>query len=199
LSDDLRVLIADFDPSRSAMLERRLAGWTVGHAAAADDLADAVASFAADVVVACLRSPDHRALDGLRNALAAKPLPVVLFVDSHDPDFMEAAIAAGIGSYNVVGGALPDVKPIVRSALALFRRSRLIEEELAAAQAVLAEGALIDRAKARLIRRYRLSEPEAYGLLRRRAMNEGRRIAEIARDILTGEDEGAVPRDCAPG
>jgi response regulator NasT len=97
---------------------------------------------------------------------------------------MEAAIAAGVSSYNVVGAALPDVKPIVRSAVALFRRYRQIEEALAAAQASLAESAVIDRAKARLIRHRHLSEPEAYGLLRRRAMNEGRRIADIAREIV---------------
>jgi response regulator NasT len=110
-----------------------------------------------------------------------------MFVDADDPALMEAAIAAGVSSYNVVGAALPDVKPIVLTAVALFRRYQKIDQELAAAQASLAESAAIDKAKARLIRNRQLSEPEAYRLLRRRAMNEGRRIVDIAREILQTE------------
>ena len=60
---------------------------------------------------------------------------------------MPVALVAGVSSYNVVDTALPDVKPIVRTAVVLFRRYRQIAEELAAAQASLAESTVIGKAQ----------------------------------------------------
>jgi len=187
----LRVLLVGSDSDVIAAVELSLSPMadielvrTSGNAA----LVEAVAAAAPDVVIVDLARSDRDGLDPIRQVLSAQPRPIVMFVDADDPLLMEAAIAAGVSSYNVVGATLPDVQPIVRAAVALFRRYRRIEEELAAARASLAESAVIGKAKARLIRHRHLSEPAAYGLLRRRAMDEGRRIADIAREILaTGE------------
>jgi response regulator NasT len=89
-----------------------------------------------------------------------------------------------------VGTALPDVKPIVRAAVAMFRRHRRLEDELQKAAASLKERALIDQAKSRLMRQRNMSEPDAYKLLRRRAMDQGKRIADIAAAIMA-EAEGS--------
>lgn len=43
---------------------------------------------------------------------------------------------------------------------------------------------VVDRAKALLIARHRLTEPEAYARLRRTAMNQGLTIAEVSRRLL---------------
>jgi response regulator NasT len=182
-----RVLLIGSDPDVVAAVELGLSQLTdmdVVRAASGAGLVEAVAAVAPDVIIVDFTRSDRDGLDAIRQVAQGQPRPIVMFVDGDDPILMEAAIAAGVSSYNVVGAALPDVKPIVRSAVALFRRYRQIEEALAAAQASLAESAVIDRAKARLIRHRHLSEPEAYGLLRRRAMNEGRRIADIAREIV---------------
>ena len=182
-----RVLLIGADSDLVAAVElglSQLADMDLVRIACGEGLVEAVAAVAPDVIIVDLTRSDRGGLDAIRQVAREQPRPIVMFVDADDPLLMEAAIAAGVSSYNVVGTALPDVKPIVRSAVALFRRYRQIEEELAAAQASLAESAVIDRAKARLIRHRHLSEPEAYGLLRRRAMNEGRRIADIARDII---------------
>ena len=182
----LRVLLAGSGSDLGAAVELNLSRLadielirTAGEA-----LVEAVAAAAPDVVVIYLTRSEREGLDAIRQVAQQHPRPIVMLVDSDDPLLMEAAIAAGVTSYNVVGATLPDVTPIVRAAVALFGRHRRIEEELAAARASLAESAVIDKAKARLIRHRHLSEPAAYGLLRRRAMNEGRRIADIAREIL---------------
>jgi response regulator NasT len=96
----------------------------------------------------------------------------------------------------VVGAALPDVKPIVRAAVAMFRRYRQVEAELHQARTSLRERVLLDRAKGLLIRQRHISEPEAHRWLRRQAMERSRRVAEIAAEVLRaagekepGEDE----------
>ena len=177
----MKVLLADTDPERARLLEERLveagAGGTV-RPRAGEPLRDAVARERPDVVIVDMARPDRDALDGIRR------------VARDDPAFMEAAIEAGVSSYNVVGAALPDVKPIVAAAVALFRRHRRLEDGLRRAEAALQERQLVDRSKAVLMRQRRLSEPEAYRWLRRRAMNRGRRLADGAAELLAAGEGG---------
>lgn len=188
----MKVLLADADPERSAPIFAQLAAAHLGAAGATEiarprpgeALLDAVAREAPDVVLVDMGRPDRDALDSLRHLTRHDPRPVVMFVDEDDPAFMEAAIDAGVSSYNVVGAALPDVKPIIQAAVALFRRFQGVEAELRRAEASLAERAVVDRAKALLMRGRRMTEPDAYRWLRRQAMDQGRRIADVAAALV---------------
>ena len=182
----MKVLLADTDPERARLLEERLAAGAVAtvRLRTGEPLLDAVARERPDVVIVDMESPDRDTLDDIRHVTRDDPRPVVMFIDRDDPAFMEAAIEAGVSSYNVVVAALPDVKPIVAAAVALFRRYRRVEDELRRAETRLQERVVIDQAKAVLMRQRRMSEPEAYRWLRRRAMNRGRRVAEVAAELL---------------
>lgn len=190
----MKILLADDDAARARALARLLEqepALQVVRIAPDTPLADAVAAERPDVVIVDMARPDRDALEGVRQVAARHPSPVVLFVDEDDPAFMEEAIGAGVSSYNVLGVPPPDVKPILRAAVALFRRHQNAQAELRRSQDQLAERAIIDRAKSLLIRERRLSEPQAYRWLQRRAMESGRRIADIARDLL--QDQPRLP------
>lgn len=142
--------------------------------------------------------PDRDALEGIRAVSDGRP--IVMFAGSDDPAFAEEAIAAGVCSYNLSGVALADVRPILSAAIALFRRHRRVESELMEAKAKLDERRLIERAKAILMQGRRMSEPEAYRWLQKRAMDENRKLAEIVMDVIeqnalpaTGRSERKVP------
>jgi response regulator NasT len=186
----LKVLLADFHPQRASALEASLAGQgaSVQRLRPGELLAEAVLAGAPDLVIVDMELPDRDGLVGIREMSAR--LPVVLFVDQDDDGFMEEAIAAGVSSYNLRGSSLPEMKPILRIALAMFQRFRSLEDELHKAAASLEERKAVDRAKASLMRQRNMSEPEAYGFLRRRAMDEGRRIPEIALEILASRKAG---------
>jgi two-component system, response regulator / RNA-binding antiterminator len=189
VAGQLRVLLADPDPDRVSALKQRLGeisnavilGVPPGAA-----LIDAVAALAPDVIIVDMARPDRDALDDLRRVSADNPRPIVMFVDRDDRAFMEAAIAAGVSSYNVVDTAFPDIKPIVMAAVAIFRRHRQLADDLSKAQATLRERETINQAKALLMRERNIDEPRAYRWLRRRAMNENRRIGDIAAEVLKG-------------
>jgi two-component system, response regulator / RNA-binding antiterminator len=186
----LRILLATSDPGLAdtvAVSLGELADTEVIRATGDQGLLETVVTAAPDVIIVDSARLDRDGLDAIRRVTREHPRPIVMFVDADDPTMMEAAIAAGVSSHNVVGTALPSLKPIVRTAVALFRRYRQVEAELAAARASLEESVVVGKAKARLIRERHLSEPEAYRLLQRRAMDEGRRIAQIARAILETE------------
>ena len=157
---------------------------------AGEFLVDAVAAHAPDVVLVDITRPDRDALEGVREVSARDPRPVVLFVDEDDPGFMDEAIRAGVCSYNIASMLPPDVKPILRAAVALFREHQQVRQELRQAETRLLERFTIDRAKAILMRQRRVAEPEAYRWLRRQAMTRGRRIADIARDIVEQQEGG---------
>jgi response regulator NasT len=183
----VRILLADDDAERAGAVAHVLAadpGLTVNRLDPAMSLADAVTSLAPDVVLVDMARPDRDALDGIRQVAALNTRPVVLFVDEDDPAFMEEAISAGVSSYNAVGVKPPDVKPILRAAAALFRRFQQAQEELKDAEAKLQARAIVDRAKAILIKQRRLSEPDAYKWLRRTAMSKNRRILDVAGDVI---------------
>lgn len=186
----LKVLLADADSERAAVLERRLAeisDVTILRVRAGDSLLGAVAEAMPDVIIVDMARPDRDGLDDLRRANTDNPRPIVMFVDRDDRGFMEEAIAAGVSSYNVVGTAFPDIKPIVTAAVAIFRKHQRVVDDLAKANAMLLERETINRAKSMLMRQRNLDEPQAYRWLRRRAMNESRRIGDVAAELLANE------------
>jgi response regulator NasT len=191
LSGHLKVLLADCDAERATSLERRLleiTDATIVRVPAGSTLVDAVSAESPDVVIVDMARPDRDALDDLRRVTSDNPRPIVMFVDRDDRGFMEDAIAAGVSSYNVVGAAFPDVKPIVMAAVAIFRKHQRVEADLSRARASLSERENIDRAKAMLMRERKLDEPQAYRWLRRKAMNESKKIAVVAAELLAANE-----------
>jgi response regulator NasT len=191
----VKILLADDDAVRVRLLMQGLAtdaSVIVLRLHPGESLLDAVAEHAPDVVLVDMARPDRDALESLRLLSTQDPRPIALFVDQDDPEFMEAAIAAGVSSYNVADTPPPDVKPILRAAVALFRQHQQTRTALHSAEARLHERTVVDQAKARLIRDRRLSEPEAYRWLRQNAMTSGRKIVDVARQVLR-EAEDAKP------
>jgi two-component system, response regulator / RNA-binding antiterminator len=183
----LKVLLADEIDERADALIRHLQDSGVEHIVrvqAGERLIDAVKRHAPDVVIVDMSRADRDGLEPIREVTASEPKPIVMFTDSDDHAFMQEAIAAGVSSYNVRGTALPEVRPIVQAAVAIFGRYQKIASDLHAAEQRLDEHAMIQQAKSRLMRERNIAEPQAYKWLRERAMDSGKRIADIAREVL---------------
>jgi len=110
-----------------------------------------------------------------------------MFVDQSDERAIAEAIDAGISAYVVDGMRKDRIKPILELAVRRFNAFSRLQTELAEAKSALAERNTIDRAKALLMKRRGIDEPTAYTLLRKQAMDSGRRIAEIAEALVTAE------------
>jgi response regulator NasT len=151
------------------------------------DLAAIVARERPDLVIIDMALPDRDALEDIRVISAGRP--IVMFAGTDDPAFACEAIAAGVCSYNLSGVALADVRPIMTSAIALFQRYRHVETELAAAKALLEERHRLERAKAILMKDKRMTEPEAYRWLQKKAMNESRKLSRIVEDFVRAHQD----------
>jgi response regulator NasT len=184
----LTILLIDTEEARARALEEKLSesGFARVLRAQGPDLATIVEKERPDLVIIDMALPDRDALEDIRAVSAASP--VVMFAGTDDPGFAQEAIAAGVCSYNLSGMAYADIKPIMASAIALFHRYRHVETELAAARAQLDERRLLERAKAILMKDKRMTEPEAYRWLQKKAMNESRRIAQVVAEFVAQEE-----------
>ena len=190
----LKILIIDSDPDRARALLEKLARAGFADVSLAGDSApinEAVESAKPDIVIVDMTLPDRDMLDDVRVVSAVKP--VVMFGETDDLGFVEEAIAAGVCSYNLSGVAVRDVKPIMASAIALFRRYHRVETELAAAKTQLEERRAIERAKAILMKNQEMTEPEAYRWLQKKAMDENRKLAHVVAQFVSEHHVDAAP------
>ncbi|WP_372399150.1 nitrate- and nitrite sensing domain-containing protein [Azospirillum sp. HJ39] len=120
---------------------------------------------------------------GVHGPDAAMPVAMML-VDPGSPP----------GGQEETGLFAPDGLPpkLMRSVLdvvqAQSQRLRDVSLELESAKAALNERKVIDRAKGLLMSTRNLSEEEAYKLIRKTAMNQNKRIIEVAEAILSMSD-----------
>ncbi len=138
-----------------------------------------------DIVLIDVANPSRDILEEM--ALVSGPLdrPVAMFVDQSDAGLAKAAITAGVSAY-VVDGLRPErLRPIIDAAIARFHMFHQMRAELAATRQALEERKVIDRAKGILMKARGLEEPEAYALMRKTAMSQGRRLADVAEAIVT--------------
>src|SRR3954454_23873116 len=183
----LRVLLVDSDRDRAAAVEAGLvaAGCVVvGVANGTAELTRAVRESAADVIVCGLDDPSRDELEGMRALHRDEPRPVVLFADKAEPEQIEAALEAGVAAYVVEGMAPARVRPVIEVAIRRSRAHQARRDELPAARQDLEERRLVDRAKAVLMQKHKLTEPEAYRRLRRMAMDRGPKRGVIAAAIV---------------
>ncbi|HZW48264.1 MAG TPA: ANTAR domain-containing protein, partial [Microvirga sp.] len=106
-------------------------------------------------------------------------------VDHSDDSMIQAAVEAGVSAYVVDGLRKERVKAIVDMAVSRFNAFDRLQRELAAARNELASRKIVERAKGILMRTRQLSEEEAYALLRQTAMNEKRKLVDIAQSVVT--------------
>lgn len=189
----LSIAIVEKDPERAAMIRDALIA--AGERAAditviGDDtgLARRIAAAKPDLVLIDLASPSRDEMEELTLATGPLERPVAMFVDRSDPGLIRAAIEAGVSAYVVDGLRADRIRPILDAAIARFHMFRSIREELAATRAALEERKVIDRAKGLLMRAKGIGEDEAYALLRRAAMDQKRKIADVARALVMAAD-----------
>ena len=111
-----------------------------------------------------------------------------MFVDRSDQGLTRTAIEAGVSAYVVDGLRAERIHPILDAAIARFHLFARMRAELVATKAALEERKVIDRAKGLLMRAKGIDEAEAYALLRRTAMDQGKKLADLAQALVTAAE-----------
>ncbi|QFT73794.1 ANTAR domain-containing response regulator [Ruegeria sp. THAF33] len=148
-------------------------------------LARKIATHSPDIVLIDIDNPSRDMLEELTVASGPLERPVAMFVSSAAGGLAKAAVEAGVSAYVVDGLQAERIKPVIDTAIARFQVLRQMRTELAETRRALEERKVIDRAKGLLMKAKGVSEEEAYALLRKTAMNQNRRVAEVSEALVT--------------
>ena len=188
---DLSILIIDENRIRASIIEDGLR--EAGHTRVAvihdvNEVARTIAATAPDVIVIDLENPKRDTLEHFFSLSRAIQRPIAMFVDRSDGAMIEKAVEAGVSAYVVDGLKKERVKPILDMAISRFNAFSRLTRELEQARSELEDRKIIDQAKGILMKTRGLSEADAYALLRSTAMNQNRRIVDIAQSLVTAAD-----------
>ncbi len=193
----LKILIIDENPVRAAILEAGLIENGYRNITKFEDYYDLQAKiFALDpeVILIDIENPNRDVLEQLFNVSRTVKRPIAMFVDHSDSAMIQASVDAGVSAYIVDGLQQQRIKPILDMTISRFHAFTRMQNELDHAKSALEDRKVIDKAKGILMKQKTIDEAEAYSLIRKTAMNKERKMADIARSIITAAEllDGAL-------
>jgi response regulator NasT len=190
MADQASILIIDENHARAAIIQdglREAGHLNVRWLNETSNLLRHIADIDPDVIIIDLESPNRDVLEQMFQVSRLVKRPVAMFVDQSDSIAMQDAMVAGVSAYVVDGLRKDRIKHILDMCILRFNVFSRLQDELHEAKTALADRKVIDRAKGILMAAKSLSEQEAYVLMRKTAMDQKRRLVEIAHAIVTAE------------
>ncbi|HTN14195.1 MAG TPA: ANTAR domain-containing protein [Sphingomonadaceae bacterium] len=187
----MRIAIVDERTARASVIEEGLAeldGCEIFVIAERKGMLARIEEIAPDIVLIDLGNPSRDVLEEYFTVSRALARPIAMFVDEADDHAIGASIDAGVSAYVVDGLHANRIRAVVDLAVKRFAAFARLQSDLAEAKGKLAERETVDRAKRILMDSKGITEPEAYGELRRKAMQSSRRIVDIAEAVVTAHE-----------
>ena len=184
----MRIAIVDESATRAAVIREGLATLDDCELFVVTErrgLVAQIGEIAPDIVLIDLGNPSRDVLEEYFAVSRALARPIAMFVDESDAESIAASVEAGVSAYVVDGMAAHRIRPLLDLAVRRFNAFARLESDLAEAKGKLAERETIDKAKRILMDSRGFGEPQAYAELRKAAMDQNRRIAEIAEAVVT--------------
>ncbi len=191
MDPSFKIVIVDKNPIRAAILEDGLR--EAGHVQVVridetSHLLQRIYTLDPDVILIDLENPSRDVLEQMFQMSRVVKRPIAMFVDQSDRASIEAAVDAGVSAYIVGGLRKERVQNILDLCISRFNAFSRLEGELENTRSQLEERKVIDRAKGILMKAKNLTEENAYALLRKTAMNENKKIAEVAQAVITAAE-----------
>ncbi len=187
---NLNILVIDESVERGHLIDRALREAGYQHVMVVSQfngLVRQIEEIAPDVIVMDLGNPNRDFLEHMFRLSKAVQKPVAMFVDQSSEQSMLDAIEAGVSAYVVDGLKQERVKAILDLAIMRFRAFEKLRLERDEALQALDERKSIDRAKGIVMRSRGVDEADAHKILRDAAMDQGRRMGQIAEAIVQAE------------
>lgn len=188
----LRIVIADDDGVTLLALRKMLTELgheVIGEAGDGQQAVKLVGETDPDLVFLDIRMPNLDGLAGARLIQSQRPTPVIMVSAYTEAGLGSEAAGAGAHGYIVKPFTAEQIKPAIELALTAFAKSRAMERKLHEAQEALESRKVIERAKGILMKQTGLDEEAAYLKLQKTARNENRKLVEVARAVITAEQE----------
>ena len=143
-----------------------------------------------DVVLMDINMPGKDGIEAAAEIGRECPTPVILLTARDDEATVKRAASAGVMAYLVKPVREEELLPAIELAVSRFKEFRLLREENTELKSALAARKTIEKAKGLLMARESVSEGEAFGRIRKIAMDKRKSMAEIAQGIRRAFEKG---------
>ena len=184
------LVIDDHEPSRKNLVGVLAeSGFQIVGAATSGAAGLQLASASApDVILMAVGLPDVDGIRAARKIMQANPLPIVLVTSHYDAATIERAKRAGVMGYLIKPLREGELLPAIELAISHFQEFVALQKENENLKKTLEARKVIERAKGILMKRERLSEPEAFSLIQRKSMDMRKPMVEIAEAIILSQE-----------
>ncbi len=137
-----------------------------------------------DVALLDINMPGSDGLTAARAITPAGSTAVIMLTAYGQRELIDQAVSAGAMAYLTKPWSESDLVPAIETARARFAEMRQLTSQVDQLEDTLRKRKLIDRAKAQLITAYGITEPEAFRMLQKKAMDGRSSMAAIAEQLL---------------
>lgn len=191
MTQPLRIVVADDERNMHEYLQEalpRLGHEVVGVAQTGRALVDLCRTLHPDLVITDIKMPDMDGLAASDEICREMPIPVIVVSAYHDPQFIERATQNHVLAYLLKPIRQHDLEPAISLAMRRFEQFQTLRRETTDLRQALDERKIIERAKGVLMKRERIDEQEAFRRLQKLAMNQNRKLIEVAQMVLSVSD-----------
>jgi len=184
------LVIDDHEPSRKNLVGVLAeSGFQIVGAATSGAAGLQLASASApDVILMAVGLPDVDGIRAARKIMQANPLPIVLVTSHYDAATIERAKRAGVMGYLIKPLREGELLPAIELAISHFQEFVALQKENENLKKTLEARKVIERAKGILMKRQRLSEPEAFSLIQQKSMDMRKPMVEIAQAVILSQE-----------
>jgi AmiR/NasT family two-component response regulator len=187
----LRIAVADDEPDMRDYFVRILP--TLGHEVVAvvgngRELVWQCRISRPDLLIVDIKMPEMDGIEAAEEIFRDQPVPVILVSAYKDPELLERAAADHAFAYLVKPIKQADLEPAITIAMRRFEQFEALRREATDLRQALEDRKMIEQAKGILMKRSGIDEPDAFRRLQKLASEKNRKLAEVARMIVTAEE-----------
>lgn len=138
-----------------------------------------------DIILIGVETPDENTITIVDTISSNCPRPIVMFAKDERSETIRKVTRAGVSAYAVGSLSKERMVTIIKAAVARFSEFQALLQELEKTKTTLEERKTIERAKEIVAQQRGTSEAEAYKVMRKMAMDQRKRLAEIAKEIIS--------------
>ena len=137
-----------------------------------------------DVLIICINQSCENLVTELKQVNDEDALPIIVFTDNTDFDWMEEVFESGVISFIYKGLEPIRIPSIIEAAKLRHSQLAVLKSELNEAKHKLQSRVVIDKAKGMLMEYQKMSEKQAYRALQKTAMDQATTILDIAQQTI---------------
>ena len=183
----MRILVADDEQASAHALKELLeviGHQVVGPAADGDEAVRLASEQRPDLAILDLDMPRLSGLDAIDRITRSRPIPVIVLTGHSEPEYVDRAAALPVFHYLSKPAGAAALIPAIRLAAARFEDWSRLSGQVDELSHRIEDRKTIERAKGILMETRRITEDEAFALLRRDSQRRSRPMCEVARAIV---------------